>query len=61
MKATDFSPEQRHLIASCKSTEELLALVKKGSIELSDWQLERVVGGVEQGNELDLSTLFDFR
>ena len=46
MDFKNLSPEQRKAIRDCKTTEDLLDLVKNNVIELEDWQLERVVGGV---------------
>lgn len=57
MSDMNFTPEQRRLIASCKTTEDLLSLIKEGSIELSDLQLERIVGGVAQNSPVDFTSL----
>jgi hypothetical protein len=46
MELKNLSKEQREAIRDCKTTEDLLDLIKNDVIELEDWQLERVVGGV---------------
>lgn len=55
----NFTPEQTRLIASCKTTEDLLTLVKQGSIELSEWQIERIVGGIGQNGPDDIISLLE--
>lgn len=46
MDFKNLSQEQRAAIRDCKTDDDLLDLIKSGVIELEDWQLERVVGGV---------------
>ena len=45
MQFEDLSPELQEKARACKSGEELVALAQAEGIELSDDQLEAVVGG----------------
>ena len=47
MDFSNISPELREQAKACKSSEELLALTESEGIELSDEQLDAVVGGFD--------------
>ena len=47
MAKEDLPPELREKANACKTPDELLDLIKHSVIELDDWQLEHVVGGVD--------------
>ena len=57
MAKEDLAPELREKADACKTTDELLDLIKHEVIELDDWQLEHVVGGVDTA-AFDPRTLF---
>lgn len=47
MESKKLNEEQRDAIRDCNSAEDLLDVMKSGVIELEDWQLEHVVGGID--------------
>ena len=49
MEYKDLTEDQRAKAAACSTPEELLAFAKGEEFELSDEQLESVVGGVSGG------------
>ena len=51
MKTTDMTPEQIEKAKTCKSPEEILAMVRDEGIELSDSQLENIAGGDWRGHQ----------
>lgn len=45
MEFKDLTPEQKKQVRECETAEDLLRLAKAGGYELSDEELDAVVGG----------------
>ena len=45
MNFDDLTPEQKEKALACKTSEEILALIKEEGLELNEQELEAVSGG----------------